>query len=73
MAIEQIAKKTAKPIAIAYKDYTLEEYKKLEKKYNNFTKIEDKEYEFEKNLTLLAIVGIMDPIREDIKDTIKKC
>ena len=56
-----LAKKTLRVIAFAYK-----EIKKLPKNVEEMLKEED-------NLNYIGIVGIMDPPRENVKESVRKC
>ena len=71
--IEKIAIKMLKPIAMAYKDMTLEEYEKLKMHNNNFQSSVEIEEIFEQDLTFIGVFGIEDPLREGIEDVIKRC
>jgi len=60
-----------KPLAIAYKDMDAEQFKELKASNNNFED-EDTRQILEDELTLVAVVGLNDPLRDNITKTIKK-
>jgi magnesium-transporting ATPase (P-type) len=68
---EAIAKNGMKSIAIAYKDVDADEFQQLKSQNNNFESEETRGV-LEEGLTLVAIAGLTDPLRKDIKKTIKK-
>ena len=68
---ERIAKAAMKPIVIAYKDVDAEEFYQRKAEMGNYETEETRE-ELESGLTLVAIVGLEDPLRENVGLTIKK-
>ncbi len=71
--IEKIAKTGNKPLAICYKDIKAEDYQKMLKKYNGLKTESDKMKAFESQMCLLALVGIKDELRDDIKEVVENC
>jgi len=67
-----MAEKAYRTIMVAYKDMSMRDYTALKKANKNFAKEEDK-IVLEEGLTALGIFGIMDPLRPDVVDAIKKC
>jgi len=63
MIIEDYAKKALRTITVAYKEVD----------FNSIDALECQEECLESNLTLIAIAGVMDPLRPEIKEAIKKC
>eukprot|EP00761_Pharyngomonas_kirbyi_P011758 gb/GECH01011784.1/.p1 GENE.gb/GECH01011784.1/~~gb/GECH01011784.1/.p1 ORF type:complete len:1002 (+),score=264.50 gb/GECH01011784.1/:1-3006(+) len=61
--ITQMASRGLRTIAIAYKDFSLEDPQVLE----------DPQYDPEDDLTLLAVVGIKDPLRPDVIEAVSRC
>ena len=68
---EAIAKKGMKSVAIAYKDVDADEFAQLKADNGNFES-EETRVALEEGLTLVAIAGLTDPLRKDIRKTIKK-
>jgi len=60
--IEDYAKKALRTITVAYKEVD-----------SSFDALECKEECLESGLTLIAIAGVMDPLRPEIKEAIRKC
>lgn len=58
-----------KAITIAYRDFTREEFEGMKLQYNNFEDEQSRQY-IENNLTMIASLGLSDPLREDIVDSI---
>ena len=58
-----------KPLTIAYRDFNREEFKSMMIQFNNFEAEQDRA-NIESHLTLIASVGLSDPLREDIDDAI---
>ena len=61
--IEDYAKKALRTITIAYKEVET----------SSINALECQEECLESNLTLIAIAGVMDPLRPEIKEAIRKC
>lgn len=57
---------------MTYRDFSAQEYERLQRENNNFEKEEDREV-LEQNLTAVGVWGIQDPLREGITDAINKC
>ena len=62
---ETFAVKAYRTLLIAYADYTEEEYLKLKAMNNNFEKEADREA-LEKNLTVIGIYALQDPLRDEV-------
>jgi magnesium-transporting ATPase (P-type) len=58
------------PILYAYRDISIEDYEDLKRKHNNFSHETDRLI-LEENLTLLAMYGLKDTIRDDVPKTIE--
>lgn len=69
---DNFAKKAYRTILIAYKDLSYEEYCNTKKAHNNFQTETDREV-LEKDLTVIAIYALMDPLRDEIIESVKKC
>jgi magnesium-transporting ATPase (P-type) len=70
-AAQSMAKKGYRTICIAYKDYV---FMKADKNQILVEAEPDwEENSIMSNLTCLAVVGIADPIRPEVPDTIEKC
>lgn len=69
---ENFARKSFRTLLIAYKDISLHEFNSLKSWNNNFEKESDREV-LEKDLTIIGIYGLQDPLRPEIKDSVKKC
>ena len=50
----------------------MDEYNSIRESNNNFAKEEDREV-LEKDLTLIAIYALQDPLRDEIVSSVKKC
>lgn len=72
IVIDQIAKNGYKPIALAYKDIPMEDYLKQSSALH-FVKDSAKVDVTENEFTLLAILGINDEIRTEVKSDIADC
>ena len=57
---------------ISYRDYSYDEYLKIKAENNNFATEKDREA-LEKNMTVIGIYALMDPLREEIVDSAIKC
>lgn len=58
-----------KPITIAYRDFNKDEFKSMMIQFNNFEGENDRA-NIESHLTLIASVGLSDPLRDDIDEAI---
>lgn len=57
---------------ITYRDMTMDDYERLKSENNNFEKPEDRDC-LEKELVAVGIFGLQDPLRSEIKDSVKIC
>jgi Ca2+ transporting ATPase len=57
---------------IAYTELSYEEYKNIKHQHNNFAKEEDREV-LERNMTVIGIYALMDPLRDEIVLSVKNC
>jgi magnesium-transporting ATPase (P-type) len=62
---ENYAKKAYRTLLIAYTEISFEEYKNIKHQNNNFSKEEDREV-LERNMTVIGIYALMDPLRDEI-------
>ena len=62
-----------KPLALCYKDIKPEDYQKLLKKYNGLKTEKDQRRAFESQMILVALVGVKDELRDDIKEVVQMC
>ena len=69
---DNFAKQAFRTLLIAYHDLTIQEFKSIKESNNNFEKEEDRTV-LEKNLTIIGIYGLQDPLRPEIKDSVQKC
>ncbi len=69
---DSFAVKAYRTILIAYADYTEEEYRRYMSQNNNFEKPSDREA-LEKNLTMIGIFGIQDPLRDEVVRSVRIC
>lgn len=69
---ETFAKKAYRTLLIAYREYTMEEYKRLEAANNQFALESDREV-LEKDLTMIGIFALQDPLRDEIVESVKIC
>jgi magnesium-transporting ATPase (P-type) len=69
---ETFAVKAYRTLLIAYADYTEEEYMRLKAQHNNFEKESDREA-LEQNLTLIGIYALQDPLRDEVKRSVRTC
>ena len=69
---ESFAVKAYRTLLIAYADYTEEELKRLQQANNNFEKEADREA-LEKNLTLIGISALQDPLRDEVVRSVRIC
>jgi magnesium-transporting ATPase (P-type) len=66
------AEKAYRTLLIAYREYTFEEYQRLEVANNGFASEADREV-LEKDLTLIGIYALQDPLRDEIIESVKIC
>ena len=68
---ESIAKKGQKPVTFAYRDFSNDEFTQL---YNNSNKFETEQsrQQIESQLTLVATIGLIDPLRDGVVESINK-
>lgn len=57
---------------IAHAELSFDEYEQLKKENNNFHSEKDREV-LEKNLTVVGIYALQDPLRNEIVESVKKC
>ena len=69
---DNFAKQAFRTLLIAYHDLTIQEFKSIKESNNNFEMEEDRTV-LEKNLTIIGIYGLQDPLRPEIKDSVQKC
>ena len=69
---ESFAVKAYRTLLIAYADYTEEELKRIQQANNNFEKEADREA-LEKNLTLIGIYALQDPLRDEVVRSVRIC
>lgn len=69
---QTFAVKAYRTLLIAYADYTEEEYLRLKAQNNNFEKEGDREA-LEKNLTLIGIYALQDPLRDEVVRSVRIC
>ena len=69
---ETFAVKAYRTLLIAYADYTEEEYQRLKAQHNGFEKEADRE-SLEKNLTLIGIYALQDPLRDEVVRSVRIC
>ena len=58
-----------KAISIAYRDFSREEFEAMKIQYNNFEDEQSRQY-IENNLCMIASLGLSDPLRDEIVDSI---
>ena len=69
---ETFAVKAYRTLLIAYADYSEEELQRLQQANNNFEKEADREA-LEKNLTLIGIYALQDPLRDEVVRSVRIC
>jgi P-type Ca2+ transporter type 2B len=69
---QNYAKKAYRTILIAYDEISLEDYKRIKHENNNFAKEEDREV-LEKGMTVIGILALMDPLRDEIVKSVIDC
>jgi len=69
---ETFAVKAYRTLLIAYADYTEEEYQRLKSQNNGFEKEADREA-LERNLTLIGIYALQDPLRDEVVHSVRVC
>ena len=70
--ISGFAQKALRTVAIAYRDYPINEFNAMKAEANNFNDVDDYEI-LESDLTLITIFGIRDALRPGVKEAIKAC
>jgi magnesium-transporting ATPase (P-type) len=70
--IKFFADQALRTILVCYKDIDIDTFNDLRSSNNNFEKAEDREC-LEDDLTAIGIFGIMDPLRDGIKESIELC
>jgi P-type E1-E2 ATPase len=69
---EKFAKKAYRTLVISYKDYSVHEFDHIMSQLGK-GKIEDDIKVLEKDLTLIGIFALEDPLRDEIKDSVAQC
>ncbi len=69
---DTFAKRTFRTIMIAYKDISFEEYTELGRQNNEFKNEHDREV-LEKDLNIVGIFALYDPLRKNINKAVKRC
>lgn len=69
---EKFAVKAYRTLLIAYADYTEDELQRLQQANNNFEKEADREA-LERNLTLIGIYALQDPLRDEVIRSVRIC
>lgn len=69
---DSFAKNAFRTILTAYADLQFEEYEKLKNQNNGFAKEENREV-LERNMVVVAIFALMDPLRPEVVDSVKRC
>lgn len=72
MVTDTFAKRAYRTLLIAYSEISKDEYERQERANNNFAKEEDREV-LERNLTVVGVFALQDPLREEIVASVKKC
>lgn len=70
---EQFARQAFRTLLIAYHDISLSEFNRLKVNNNDFASEDDREKLEKLGLTAIGIYGLQDPLRPEIKDSVKKC
>lgn len=60
-------------ILLAFSDISLTDYERMKASNNGFEKEADREVLESSEMTLICIFGLMDPIRDEIKESVHKC
>lgn len=61
-----------KPLVIAYRDYeNIEDFERMKEENGNF-ETEESRAALEQGLTFVAAVGLSDPLRENVAQSVKK-
>lgn len=69
--MDDIAKKGEKPLCFAFRDYSKDDFAKLYSDSKGF-ETEESRLNIESDMTLLAIIGLSDPLREGVVEAIDK-
>ncbi len=69
---EKFAVKAYRTLLIAYADYSEDELQRIQQANNNFEKEADREA-LEKNLTLIGIYALQDPLRDEVIRSVRIC
>lgn len=69
--VNPFASRALRTVCIAYKEVTKDEAVQYEPKFDIKTLSESND--LEKDLTLIAIVGIKDPLRKEVKEAVEHC
>jgi magnesium-transporting ATPase (P-type) len=68
--IKYFADQALRTILVCYKDMDIDTFNDLKSSNNDFEKADDREV-LEDDLTAICIFGIMDPLRDGIKESIQ--
>lgn len=68
----EFGEKTYRTLLFAYKDMSMETFNELKDQYSGFATDEDKDA-IESELIAYAIIGIMDPLRDRIAESVQVC
>ena len=66
------ARKAYRTLLIAYTDMSMREYEALKSEHNDFAAEKDREV-LEMSLTVVSILALQDPLRDEIVDSVIKC
>jgi magnesium-transporting ATPase (P-type) len=70
--VKNYAQRTFRTLLVAYVDYTATEWTALSARHNGFQKEED-QLNVEKDLVLVGIFGLVDPLRPGIRAAVEQC
>lgn len=70
---DNFAKQAFRTLLIAYADIPLNEFLDLKASNNNFAEEKDREKLEQLGLTVIGIYGLQDPLRPEIRDSVRKC
>ena len=69
---ETFAKQAFRTLLIAHTEYSKEQYEQIKAENNNFQTERDREV-LEKELTIIGVFALADPLRPEIVDSVRKC
>jgi Ca2+ transporting ATPase len=70
---ENFAKKCYRTILTAYRDIPEKEFDALLESTDKLEEIDDKINIFAKDMTMVALYGLQDPLKKGVKDAIRVC